>query len=138
MLFLQRYVYMTCLIFECIHHVKCYQYWPNEKKAITCRNLRVSTDAENVFPVFVLRKIKVTDTKVNKQLYKIYTSWIYNRCICSFIVIYSFSSYIKCLYCCRKLIFVVKTNDHHCIFYTAFYTLHITCPHITCMPHFGL
>ncbi|XP_078317952.1 uncharacterized protein LOC111119360 isoform X3 [Crassostrea virginica] len=49
------------------NRVKCYQYWPNEKKAITCRNLRVSTDAENVFPVFVLRKIKVTDTKTDES-----------------------------------------------------------------------
>lgn len=47
-----------------VMQVKCHKYWPDEKKSISCYKLRVTTDSENVFPVFVLSKIKITDTKV--------------------------------------------------------------------------
>lgn len=47
--------------------VKCHKYWPDEKKSISCYKLRVTTDSENVFPVFVLRKIKITDTKTDES-----------------------------------------------------------------------
>ncbi|XP_048758085.2 receptor-type tyrosine-protein phosphatase alpha-like isoform X2 [Ostrea edulis] len=47
------------------NRVKCFQYWPQEKKFMTCYNLRVTMESEHVFPVFVLRKIKITNTKTD-------------------------------------------------------------------------
>lgn len=44
--------------------MKCYKYWFDEKKFISCYKLRVIIDFENVFLVFVFRKIKIIDIKV--------------------------------------------------------------------------
>nr|XP_022311806.1 receptor-type tyrosine-protein phosphatase epsilon-like isoform X2 [Crassostrea virginica] len=57
---------------------KCFQYWPDVHESMTCGNIDLCTIEEKVYANYVIRKIKVSNKKLNTSrtaLQYQYTAW---------------------------------------------------------------